>query len=504
MAAPSRIITVNANRETSETLAGANPLHLAQGWIQAGKPSKAIRILEPLLAGPDTDPEVINLRGLAAYVQHRHEEAIGWFHQALARRPTNPVFHYNLGNALRKLGSYGEAVISLEQATALHPDFAEAHHALGLVFKIQGKVGRAMEAYERALAIKPTLHYVQWGLASLKRHTDEDNTVEDLKRLLSRRNIEPAAEIYLSFAIAKQLDDLDDFPSASTYLGRGNSAKRRTVACDPAANTCFVDETIRCFDGFPKGPWDDDTRAGPLPIFVVGMPRGGSSLLEQILAGHSRVVGIGETGAMPDLFSQIQPRTERSGEGIRERMRRFMSGDFRSLGDRYLERVGWQSMKTSHFVDKTLSNFRYIGFIRMMFPQARIIHIRRDPRDQCLGIYRQLFSEGHDYSYEPLELVTYHKEYRRLMAYWQARLPDFILDLSYEDLVRDPEAQIRRCLEFCDLPWEAECLSSHENDRPVNTASAVQVREPIHDRSIGRWRGYEPYLSRLFEPLAEA
>ena len=211
MAAPSRRITVNANRKTSGTLAGANPLHLAQGWIQSGKPSKAIRILEPLLAGPDTDPEAINLRGLAAYVQHRHQEAIRWFHQALARRPTNPAFHYNLGNALRKLGRYAEAVISLEQAIALRPDFAEAHHALGLVFKIQGKVSRAVEAYERALTINPTLHYVQWGLASLKRHTDEDNTVEDLKRLLSCRNIEAAAEIYLSFAMAKQLDDLDDF-----------------------------------------------------------------------------------------------------------------------------------------------------------------------------------------------------------------------------------------------------------------------------------------------------
>jgi hypothetical protein len=297
----------------------------------------------------------------------------------------------------------------------------------------------------------------------------------------------------------KELDDLGRYEEAWHALQRGNDVMRRRLGHDRSAERAIFDALI---DRFDMEMSTDDAIApqGPIPIFIVGMPRSGTTLLERILGNHSMVMPAGELAEFP---RQLRWTADLHGHALvdlplLEACERL---DFPLLGRRYLEQTQWRAQGRRFYVDKLPPNFMLIGFIRRALPHARILHMVRDPMDVCFSNYRALFGDAYAYSYDLESLGHHHRQYQRLMRHWHRVLPGSVLDVDYDELVRETAVAARRVLEFCGLPHEADCVDTSRNASPVATLSSAQVRAPIHQRALGEWRRYEKQLQPLREAL---
>lgn len=308
-------------------------------------------------------------------------------------------------------------------------------------------------------------------------------------------------EVFLRFALFNRLDQAGRYDDAWAELACGGRAKRRLVAFDPVASGRFFDALMGVPAAQPPIELAEHDVAASSPIFIVGMHRSGTTLLERILGSHTQVSAGGELYDLPAQLRWAIGRhfTGPSDIAVVERLREI---DFREVGRGYLEQVQWRAAGKPWLIDKLPSNFLNIGFIHRSLPQARVIHMRRNAMDTCFSNLKELFSNACAYSYDQLELADYFAGYHRLMSHWRQVAPEFILDVSYEELARDPHRQAERILAFCGLDWEPGCIETRENARAVNTASSAQVREPLHQRGIGAWRRYEPQLQALQSRLA--
>jgi hypothetical protein len=305
----------------------------------------------------------------------------------------------------------------------------------------------------------------------------------------------------LHFALARAYEAERDFDDAWHHYTQGNAARRRTVKYDPVETQSQNDACIRVFTRDLIRRLTSAANSAVTPIFIVGMPRAGSTLIEQMLASHSLVDGCGELPYVMMLSTMLGGR--KSGDsGYPEILADMQPENLQELGNDYLEySAERRSTGSRFFTDKMPGNFLHVGFIHLMLPQAVIIDARRNPMDSCVGNYRQLFSQGKNQSYDLQELADYYLEYRRVMAHWDSVLPRRVLRVQYEDVVGDTEAQLRRILDHCTLPYEGSCLNFHASSRPVNTASVEQVREPIYTDAVGFWKNYDSHLEELKQIL---
>ena len=430
----------------------------------------------------------------------RHDEGIASYHKAIALKPDYAEAYGNLGNALSDLNRHDEGIASHHKAIALKPDYAEAWINLGTIVQSLGKLDEAAECYRKALAIEPDLTEAHRHIAGLKKFTGRDHDFKAMEAAWARPDLSEDQRMHLAFGLGKASEDLQQYEAAFEFFATGNAIKRTGYDFSiKEVETQFNDLkglfTKKLFSDHPASGTSDET-----PIFILGMPRSGTSLVEQILASHPQIHGAGE---LDDLIRTIEADFGKTGDAaFADRIKGADTGGFSRAGDKYVKKIRKQAGDAKFVTDKMPQNFRWIGMIKLMLPNARIIHCRRDPMDTCLSIFKNFFAvDGHYYAYELGELGRYYSLYRDLMTHWNDVMPDFIYDIRYEDVIADQETHTRALLDYCGLDWNDACLQFHKTDRTVHTASSAQVRRPIYKNSVRSWKNYENWLLPLSEAL---
>ena len=419
--------------------------------------------------------------------------------RALILAPHEVEFTVNHANLLKAMGRTAAAQAVGRRALVLAPESAEAHACMGGLWFDLGQVEAAAAEMRRAIELAPNRPVHRFSFAAMHRFRAGEPDLEELRRLVEDgAGASDLDRAYLHFALAKAYEDIGAKDLAFVQQGFGNRAKRRTFAYDEAGTLAQMRRIAESVSAqFVERHWRGSA-APDGPIFIVGMMRSGSSLVEQILASHEQVFGAGE---LP-LFRQIVGKA--GGEKrYPEPVAGFDSAAIAEIGRLYRERLRQEAPQAPRISDKFLHNFLYCGLIAVALPNARIIHTVRDPVDTCLSIYSKLFVGHHPYGYDLAELGRYYRAYAELMAHWRQVLPaGVMIDVNYESVVDDLEGQVRRILAHCGLPWDEACLDFHRTDRAVRTASATQVRQPIYRDSVGRWRPSAELLAPLSAALA--
>jgi len=474
---------------------------LGAALMELGRHEEALVCLRKIIALDPRQPEPHNNLGLTLLQLGRSEAAMSAFEKALALKPDFVEALNNLGNTLGELERWEEAVRYFERALALEPGFADARYNLGKTLAELGRLEEARAAYEHAIVLTPKRPDIHISLSNIKRFQEGDPEIAAMEVLAQNEaSLLEEERIDLHFAMAKAYDDLHWHALAFEHMKKGNVLKRASIAYDEkheldrlaARAAVFTRDMIET----RRGGGDPSE----LPVFILGMPRSGTSLVEQVLASHPRAFGAGE---LPFL-------SERSGTGKTEwespeRVATLSDEDLQQFGSRCVARLRSLAPQADRITDKMPGNFQHIGLIYLTLPQARIIHVRRDPRDTCLSCYSWLFESGLEFTYDLGELGRYYRAYEAMMAHWRAVLPEgAMLEVQYEALVGNFEEEARRILEHCGLEWDERCLEFHKTKRRVRTASAVQVRQPLYKSSIGRWQPYKEQLRPLLDALGMA
>jgi tetratricopeptide (TPR) repeat protein len=431
------------------------------------------------------------------------DQAAAVLRRAIALDPDFAIALHNLGTALIALDRSDEAIAVIERAVTLKPDLAGAHHNLGVALMELGRLTEARDAAERAVALAPReLAYLR-QLGDVRKYVAGDRYFTALEALAAdAAALSADDQIILHFALAKAHADIGRPEEEFRQVLAGNALKRAQIDYDEIAVLNEIDHTQQLFTSEFICASAGGGEPSSKPIFIIGMPRSGTTLVEQILASHPRVRGAGELtlferaiddlhAAMPEAPAYPEIALQMSGK------------HFRELGARYLAGIEQLAPTASHVTDKMPTNFLYAGLIHLALPQATIIHTVRDPVDTCVSCFSRLFTEVNFQTYDLAELGRYYRHYHALMAHWHRVLPAArILDVSYEETVADLESAARRILGHCGLPWDPRCLDFHRTERVVRTASATQVRQPIYTSSVGRWRAYESSLGPLLAELS--
>jgi tetratricopeptide (TPR) repeat protein len=433
--------------------------------------------------------------------QGRFGEAETVWRRAIEFDPGHAEAHFSLGNVLVKLERLAAAETAYRRAIALKPDLAEAHYNLGVALKLLGRLGEARAAVERAVQLAPRKAIYLHGLSEFKHFTAGDPHLAAMEDLLADIAALPTQQqINLHFGLAKAYDDLGCHDDAFHQLLAGNRLQRRTIAYDEATTLSEIERTGEIFSHELMRKLQGRGEQSQVPIFIIGMPRSGSTLIEQILASHPQVCGGGE---LPIFAGAVADIGKSCGVSFPGAMMHLSGQELQQLAARYLAEIIPLAPTAARIVDKTLSHFLYAGLIHLALPQARIIHAVRDPIATCLSCFSKLFTSGQLYSYDLAELGRLYRHYRALMDHWHRVLPPGrILDVRYEDVVADLAGQSRRLIAHCGLDWDERCLAFHKTERPVLTASAVQVRQPLYREALGRTRHYANHLAPLFAELS--
>jgi tetratricopeptide (TPR) repeat protein len=477
--------------------------NLGSALASLDRHDRAIPHFEHLLSvRPDSWEGHINL-GRALTAVKREAEALSHLRAALELRPDHAETHLFLGIALTAVEREEEAVACYERAIVLQPDLSDAHSGRGSALTTLGRIDEAHQAYETALALAPARANVHRRLAMAKRFMPGDpqlKAMEDLARDIG--TLDEEQRIGLHFALGKAYADLGDRSRAFGHLVEGNALRRTRIVYDERVALVVIERIRLAFSPGLIGSKSGIGVASDLPIFIVGMPRSGTTLVEQILASHPLVFGGGERHDFSDALAGLI-ETENATSPILKFVESLDREKLAGIAERYLAASRAIAPEASRITDKMPANFRFIGLIHLALPRARIIHVRRDPLDTCMACFSQLFAEDNQpFSYDLGELGRYYRAYAELMDHWGRVLPQgALLDVHYEDLVSDFELQAQRIVAYCGLDWDQRCLAFHQTARRVKTASAVQVRQPLYQSAVGRWQPYREMLKPLLDEL---
>jgi tetratricopeptide (TPR) repeat protein len=427
----------------------------------------------------------------------RFERARAELDRLIAAEPDDLELKTWRATATAGLGQHVAAEAAFREALSATPEDADLHLSLGHTLRSTGRVAEAIAAYRRAADLRPDFGDAYWSLANLKTYRFADAELTRLRAALARPDLGTVDRYHLCFALGKALEDRGEYAVSFQWYLLGNQLKR----AESLYRAEITEENTRrqrqiCTREFfaTRRNWGAPE---PDPIFIVGLPRSGSTLLEQILASHSAVEGTQELIHLPQIVQQLRPRYPR-------RLAELEAADCRRLGQQYLAETRIYRTGKPFFLDKMPNNFRHLGLIHLMLPNARIIDARREPMACCFSNFKQLFATGHEFTYAIPDIARYYRTYLELMAHWDRVLPGRILRVQYEDVVDDLEGSVRRLLAFCELEFEPDCLEFHRNPRLVHTASSEQVRRPLHAESLAHWRHYERWLTPLAAALGDA
>ena len=428
--------------------------------------------------------------GHALIELRRFDEAVACYTHALALEPRYALAHLSLGTALRLLGRAADAEASCRAALAIDPNYVDALSLLGELRADRGRFSDAEELFQRAIAIDPDFPFAFFSIATHRKMTSDDSAwLKGVEALLAKR-LPLRHEISLRYARGKYFDDLRQYENAfSEYRQANELTKRYGSRYDPAKLTRRVDEIISNFDAAFIRQLQAGVANSERAVFIIGMPRSGTTLTEQILASHPAAYGAGELTFWGSAFAECEAAGLKSPAA---------ASRIAGMARDYLDRLAALSGGALRVIDKMPANFLYAGLIHAALPQARIIHMQRHPIDTCLSIYFQNFFNMGPYANDFDNLAHYYGEYIRITDHWRAVLPaTTLLEIPYEALIDDQEGWTRRMLDFVGLPWDARCLDFHRTDRVVITTSKWQVRQKLNAASVGRWRNYEKFLGPL-------
>lgn len=428
----------------------------------------------------------------------RHDEALDFLEECHHQMPDAVAPLLTLGWARYRAGQSQRAIADFDTVLEQIPASVEAHYGRARALVDAGQASEAKLWFRRTLSLLPDHAGALRELANLKELTPADPAFAPLQNALADKTVPAARRSVLHMSASAAHNNCKSHIEGFEYFRRGNLLK--DVVFDIHAYTAFVDSLSETFNTAYFENTHDWGSASDTPVFVLGMPRSGTSLVEQILASHSRVHGSGEREDMMQLADQL-PEELNDVRAFPSCMTSMTADVTAKIAAVYLRKLSWANPKASRIVDKMPGNFNHIGLITTLFPKARIIHCVRDPRDPCLSIYFGDFAGSHHYSYDLNKLGRYHREYARMMTHWHGVLPGRILNIYYEDMVEDHETLSRTMIEFCGLNWEPAYLEFHKTRRNVRTRSNAQVRQPIYRSSLGRWKSYEEQLQPLFHGL---
>jgi tetratricopeptide (TPR) repeat protein len=437
--------------------------------------------------------------------RQKYPQALQRIDDLLSVDPDNAIYLSLRAAACAGLGRHGQAVQMYRQMLVGAPESAELHVALGHSLRDLGRQPEAIECYRRAAALRPSFGDAYWSLANLKTYRFAADEIAHMRAEEAAPAVRPADRYHFCFALGKAYEDEKDYAESWRFYEHGNRLKRSESRYDPRiVETEAREQMEACTKEFFAARAAAEA-SGPVTIFIVGLPRSGSTLIEQILASHSQVEGTQELFDVQRIALEMRAaRTAARDVRYPGALAELSPEDFRRLGERYIEQTRAYRGNKPFFIDKMPNNFRHIGLIHLMLPNATIIDARREPMACCFSNLKQLFASGQEFSYSVEDIARYYCTYLELMRHWDAVLPGRVLRVCYEDVVEDLEANVRSILEFCGLEYEAGCVEFYKTERSVHTASSQQVRQPIFRTSLFEWRNYEPWLGRLKLALGEA
>jgi predicted Zn-dependent protease len=423
----------------------------------------------------------------------------------LALDPANADYRALDASALVGLGRHEEAIAIYQELAVAAPAAADVRLWLGHALKTVGRMPEAVEAYRAAAAARPNFGDAYWSLANLKTYRFADAELERMKAEEASPTTPADDRLHLCFALGKALEDRREFAQSWRYYERGNALQRAASRYRPEVlETNTRKQRAVCARGFfeARRGWGDP---GPDPIFILGLPRSGSTLIEQILASHSQVEGTQELADVQAIVIELNGRDPDLDDppypGV---LAGLTEADLRRFGERYLADTRVYRTDRPYFIDKMPNNFRHVGLIHLMLPNAKIIDARREPMACCLSNLKQLFAQGQEFTYSVGDIARYYRTYLELMRHWDEALPGRVLRVQHEDVVADLEGEVRRLLDYCDLPFERACVEFHKTERSVRTPSSEQVRQPIFSEGLDQWRNYERWLDPLKRALGDA
>jgi tetratricopeptide (TPR) repeat protein len=436
---------------------------------------------------------------------HRYAQALAQLEPLLSEQPDHRELRTRLAACRVGLGEHERAIELYSKLLQETPEDPELHLSIGHAEKTVGARERAIESYRRAAACRPDFGDAYWSLANLKTYRFTDEELGRLRAAVAAPSTGAVDRYHLCFALGKALEDRADYAESFAYYERGNREKRAETRYHPELienNTRRQIEVCTAEFFAARRGWGSPS---PDPIFIVGLPRSGSTLLEQILASHSQVEGTQELANVQQIANNLRGREPNPSDPRYPRILNDMSAEECSaLGERYLADTRIYRTDKPFFIDKMPNNFRHLGLIHLMLPNARIIDARREPMACCFGNLKQLFARGQEFSYSVEDIARYYRTYLELMRHWDEVLPGRVLRLHHEEVVEDLEGNVRRLLEFCGLPFEPQCLEFHTTSRSVRTASSEQVRMPLYREGLDQWRHFEPWLQPLQQTLGDA
>ena len=511
-----------------------NEIREAKELYESGKPAAAEKIYRDILKRDPDHVEAARLLAGIAVEKDRYRDAEVFLRHAAQVAPDYGRIWIDLTNVLREQDKLDDALDCALKVLELAPDKAESNMLIASVFGAMGRYEDAIASYEKALVISPgrsgamnsMAHHLKtigrqddgvamyrkaiaakpdhaeayWSLANLKTFQFDEHEVTAIQKLLEDDEIPDDSRVQLHNALGLHYEAGKKFDQAFSHFEQCNLLRRQYEIYDSAESETGIDQIIEIIDEEFIGKREGLGCNDDSPILVVGLPRSGSTLIEQILASHSLVDGTFELSNLPRVVKRIRRFSKKRASYPKNLLE--LSGEHWSrIGGDYIESTRKFRADAPYFIDKNPNNFIFIGLLRVALPGAKIINAIRHPLDSCFGTYKQLFASGQPFSYDFFDLGEYYLQYQRVMDHWKQVAPGFILDVRYEDVVGDLEGQIRRILDFCNLPFEEDCLRFHETERAVKTASSEQVRQPIYSSSVNLWRNYESHLSELIQIL---
>ncbi len=469
--------------------------------LDLGQPNETVACCRQALQWKPELAEAHNNLGSALKAQGKLDEAVACYRRALELKSNYPEAHNNLGAALHDQGKLDEAAACYRRALELKPDYAETHNNLGIALAEAGDLQLAEASFRTALRHNPRFALAHYKLAELLGGGLPDQDLAVQRQLAAETELPAGQQLLLHFALAHVLDARGQYAEAAEHLQRGNALQlaqwhEHGQDYDPSVYASLVTRMMAvCTPEFFQrvGSFGSSSE---MPVFVVGLPRSGTTLVEQILASHSQVFGAGEIHLAGDTMAALGGQGTDPIEGLRRLSRETAE----RLAARHLESLRALDSAALRIIDKLPDNYLFLGLLAALFPRAKLIHCRRDLRDTAVSCWMTHFRELR-WTNDPQHIASRLHEYRRMMEHWRQVLPVPLLEVDYEETVANLEGVARKLVAWCGLAWEPDCLDFHRAKRPVRTASAIQVRQPVFATSVGRWKHYEPYLAELLRGL---
>ena len=443
--------------------------------------------------------ELQNILGFALSSQRKLIDATKIFEKIIKTQPDFYFAYNNMGNVLKDLCRLDEAKIYYQKCIKINPNYIEAYIGLGKIFLDLNKLDKSAAVFKQALKLKPENGELHRRLSQVVKYEQTSSHVKDMEKIISSGDVTHTQQMHLSFALGKAYEDMKSYDKAFLHWKKGNFLKRKEIKYSTKYQARLVkiikeNFTNDLFEKFKNYGNRDNTL-----IFIVGMPRSGTTLVQQIISSHPKVFGVGESN---QFSNKINECFFKENGFFKENLYNFDPINFNKIGEEYIKNIRQLSADTKHILVKDLLNFTWLGFIKLIFPNAKIVHCVRNPMDTCVSLFKNYFVGGMDFSYDLIEMGEYYNLYRDIMLFWNNILPNYYVNIFYEELINDPKKQIEKLLNVCNLEWNESCMQFYNNKHFMSTGSnSINIHQPIYKTSMQYWKRYEKQLQPLLEVL---